>query len=138
MKKALLISAGILLLVVAVAVVWSVAHLESYYSRPYATFVTTSGEVGDLRIGELKSDMIGRLSSQSFAIDPKPSECPINWIEVSSMSDVYRTCLLNAERWEEGHASTRNLCKANSNAFTKLSFHDDRLVSVTTECWHPE
>jgi hypothetical protein len=138
MKKALLVSTGVLVAIVVAGLVWAAVHVDNYFGKPFATFTTTSGEVGDLRIGESKHDILQRLTAQSFSVDPKPSECPIAWIEVATMSDVYRTCLLTSNKWEEGHASTSGLCKGPSDANTMLSFRDNRLASVTTECWHPQ
>lgn len=137
-KKALLTVAGAFLVVVGAVLAGTMIHVEYRFGRPFATFTANSGEVGDLRIGESKHDILARLTTQSFSIDPKPEECPIAWIKVDNLPEVYRSCLLNADHWEEGRASTSNLCKQPSNAFTKLSFQEERLISVITECWHPK
>jgi hypothetical protein len=117
---------------------WLIWGLDRDFSEPFATFVATSGEVGDFRIGETKEAVLSRLAHRSFAVGPKPKECPINWIEVGSMSEVYRECLLRSDHWEEGSPSTSSLCPERSDVHTKLAFNGNKLVSVTTECWHPQ
>jgi len=136
--KGFAFSASILFAVIAVAAVWLVVELDRRYSRPYATFVTQSGAIGDLRIGESKGEILARLPHQSFAINPKPPECPINWIRVSELPDVYRGCLLQVDEWWEGYTSTDSLCVEGGNVNVKLMFDEDRLISITTECWHSE
>lgn len=138
MKKAVLISVFVALVLAFAALIGAIVYVDHRFSKPFATFTTTAGEIGDLRIGESKLDLLNRLTTQSFSIEPKPAECPIVWIEVATMSDVYRTCLLNSDRWEESGASTAGLCKGPSNAFTRLTFKEGRLDSVLTECFHPE
>ena len=136
--KAIIGAAICLVAIAGLGAIWMLVHVENRWGRPFATFTSELGEVGDLRIGESKLDILRRLKTQSFSIDPRPSECPIVWIEVDAMSEVYRSCLLNANHWEEGKASTEMLCPKTSNVFTKLIFTDGTLTSVRTECWHPK
>jgi hypothetical protein len=113
-------------------------YVAYYYGVPVATHVATSGTVGDVTIGDAKAVILAKLPSQEFALDPKPAECPLNWIKVAEMSQTQRQCLMDVDRWEEGDPSTRALCPENTNVFTVLQFEADRLKSVTTTCRHPE
>jgi hypothetical protein len=113
-------------------------YVVHYYTVPIATYVATSGDVGDVTVGESKQSILVRLKQQSFAPDPKPKECPKTWIELSTMSDTQRDCLLKTDRWEEGLPSTKALCPEHVNVSATLQFKDGKLASVTTVCRHPE
>jgi hypothetical protein len=116
-------------------------------TRPKQVFEFTSGRIGDLQLGETKEQILSRLSvgstaapagKQVFSPQPKPAECPVNWIEVSAMSSTEKNCLLKTDVWVEGHSSSRHLCKEPADVHTELRFEANQLAKVTTECWHPK
>jgi hypothetical protein len=131
----------VLVVAVAVAGVSGIAfggYVVNYCSVPIATIIGTSGIVGDVTIGESKTAILASLKNQAFSPDPKPIECPANWIDVSQMTDVQHGCLTKTNLWHEGYPSTTTLCPKNVNVFTDLRFEADTLKSVTTTCRHPE
>lgn len=96
------------------------------------------GVAGPFEIGETKEALLARLPVEVYSPQPKPRECPKNWIEVSSMTGVERGCLLSRDSWIEGISYTRALCPAHVDIQTTLDFKDDKLSRVTQVCRRPE
>ena len=108
------------------------------YSVPMKTIRITTGKAGVFSIGETKENILSRLPNETFSPQPKPTECPINWIEVSKMTGTQRRCLLATNIWTEGISSTSSLCPENVDVYANLQFKEGKLVEVTTECWRPQ
>lgn len=120
---------------VILAVLVYVGYGIFYMTVPVRTFRTDTGHAGVFEIGESKRELLGRLTGESFSPQPKPPECPTNWIEVSGMTDTERNCLLGTDVWIEGVSSLREHCPG-LDMETTLQFNSDKLASVTTVCRH--
>jgi hypothetical protein len=79
-----------------------------YMAVPIRWIHITSGHAGIFDIGETRESIIARLSNESFSPQPKPLECPRNWIGVSDMTATERNCLLSSDVWIEGVSSMRS------------------------------
>lgn len=99
--------------------------------KPFWSFHTTQGEIGGLVIGDTKEQAMARPGG-SFSPQPKPIECPKNWIAVAKMSPTERDCLLRTDVWKAG--ALTSVCPAWSNVSANVEFKGGRLVRVTTEC----
>lgn len=106
-----------------------------YMTVPVRTLRTETGRTGVFEIGESKQEMLDRLPQEIFSPQPKPLECPKNWIEVAAMTDTERTCLLSRDVWIEGVSTLRSQCPG-LDMQTTLQFKRGRLASVTTVCRH--
>jgi hypothetical protein len=125
---------GAVVVVTLIAAVWAYC----YYAIPVRSVLISKGTVGPFQIGETKESLLSRLQGEIYSPEPKPSQCPANWIEVSKASDTEKTCLLSTSVWIEGVSSTRRLfCPERVDVVTTLEFREDRLVSVATVCRHP-
>jgi hypothetical protein len=102
---------------------------------PVRWIYVKSGHAGVFEIGETQGAIISRLPDESFSPQPKPPECPRNWIGSSDMTVTERNCLLSTDVWIEGVSSMRSQCP-NLDMETTLRFKDKRLASVTTVCRH--
>ena len=96
------------------------------------------GAAGPFEIGETKESLLARLPAEVYSPQPKPAECPKNWIEVSAMTGVERRCLLSSDSWIEGVSYTRALCPAHVDIETTLDFKDEKLLRLTQVCRRPE
>jgi hypothetical protein len=105
---------------------------------PARTVRVDSGAAGPFIIGERKDALLSRLPDESYSPQPKPRECPRNWIKVAGMSEVERQCLISADSWIEGISYTRASCPPHVDIQTTLDFKDEKLVSVRQVCRRPE
>ena len=137
MPKAIWTVLKILAGIVGVAIV-VVGYMVYSYSVPIKTIRITEGNAGAFTIGETKENILSRLPNATFSPRPKPMECPKNWIEVSTMTDTQRHCLLTTDTWTEGISSSRSLCPEHVDVNTNLQFKEGKLIEVITECWHPQ
>lgn len=128
--KLLAAAAGLLVVVVG--------YIVYSFTTPLKTVRVYSGSAGVFTIGATKEDILSHLANEVFSPQPKPTECPKNWIEVSKMSSIERTCLLSTDTWIEGISSTRAVCPEQSDVRTELRFVSGKLSSVLTECWRPK
>ena len=126
-RAALQVGAGVL-----VAVLLVIACEIVFLGKPFWSFHTTTGEIGGVVIGDTKEQAIARPGG-SFSPQPKPIECPRNWIAVAEMSATERDCLLRSNEWRVG-AVTSDLCPSWSSVSANLEFEHGKLVRVTTEC----
>jgi hypothetical protein len=124
--------------VLVCAVLLIFGYVVYSYGKPTATYVTTSGAIGDVTIGDTKEVILGNLPNQQFSLTPKPTDCPVSWIKVAEMSHTEYGCLMKVDTWEEGSPSTGKLCPKNRDVFTTLRFKAGQLASVTTTCMRPE
>jgi hypothetical protein len=106
-----------------------------YMAVPVKTFRIETGHAGVFEIGEAKEALLVRLPGETFSPQPKPLECPRNWIGVSDMTDTERRCLLARDVWIEGVSSMREQCPG-LDMETTLQFQGNRLASVKTVCRH--
>lgn len=106
-----------------------------YTTVPLRTLRTETGRTGVFEIGELKQEILDRLPQETFSPQPKPQECPKNWIEVGGMTDTERKCLLSTDVWIEGVSTLREQCPG-LDMETTLQFKRSRLAAVTTVCRH--
>jgi hypothetical protein len=111
------------------------AYVIFYMAVPVRWINIKSGHAGVFEIGESQESIISRLPRESFSPQPKPLECPRNWIGISDMTATERNCLLSTHVWIEGVSSMRSQCP-NLDMETTLRFEDKRLASVTTVCRH--
>jgi hypothetical protein len=109
-----------------------------YYAIPVRYVSVTQGTTGLFQIGETKEALLSRLPEETYSPEPKPSECPRNWIEVSKATEIEKACLLSSSEWQEGDPSTRGLCPEHVDVTATLKFRGDLLVKVVTICRHPE
>jgi hypothetical protein len=100
---------------------------------PFWWVHTTEGTIGGVFIGDGKEQALARPGKRGFSPQPKPTECPKNWIEPWQMTATEKGCLLNADLWRLG-AIAPELCPSWSNASALLEFKDGKLWRVTTEC----
>jgi hypothetical protein len=107
-------------------------------AMPLKTIHITSGEVGIYSIGETKEDILSKFPNEAFSPQPKPAECPENWISVTTMSNVQKTCLLSSDTWIEGIDSVKHLCPKELDPITTLHFQQNKLDKIAIECWYPE
>jgi len=112
-----------------------IAYMIFYMAVPVRWINVKSGHAGVFEIGETQESIISRLPGESFSPQPKPTECPRNWIDISGMTGTERNCLLSTDVWIEGVDSMRSQCP-NLDSETTLRFKDKRLASVTTVCRH--
>ena len=106
-----------------------------YMSLPVRWIHINSGHAGVFDMGETRESIIARLPHESFSPQPKPPECPRNWIGVSDMTATEKNCLLSSDVWIEGASSMRSQCPY-LDMETTLRFRSNRLASVTTTCRH--
>jgi hypothetical protein len=106
-----------------------------YWSVPVRWIYIKNAHAGVFEIGETQESIISRLPEESFSPQPKPPDCPRNWIGISDMTATERNCLLSTDVWIEGVSSMRSQCP-NLDMVTTLRFQDKRLASVTTVCRH--
>lgn len=111
------------------------AYVIFYSAVPVRWINVKSGHVGVFEIGETQESIISRLPGESFSPQPKPPQCPRNWIEISNMTGTESNCLLSTDVWIEGVSSMRSQCP-NLDMETTLRFQNKRLASVTTVCRH--
>jgi hypothetical protein len=108
------------------------------FRYPLKTVHVTEGVVGNFAIGETKEWILSRLPGETFSPRPKPNACPMNWLDVSKLTETERACLLKTDTWEEGISSTRASCPEHVDVETILRFKDGKLSEVVTKCWRPE
>src|SRR4029077_18850569 len=118
---------------VSLGILAYVGYRIFYMTVPVRTLRTETGRTGVFEIGESKQELLDRLPQEIFSPQPKPVECPKNWIEVSGMTDTARNCLLATDLWIEGVSSMREQCPG-LDMETTLQFKDNRLASVSTVC----
>lgn len=106
--------------------------------QPLKTVRVSEGVAGNFTIGETKEQILSWLTNEMFSPQPKPMACPVNWLNVSTLTKTERTCLLTTDTWEEGVSSTRASCPERVDVNTVLRFSNDRLSEVVTECWEPQ
>ncbi|WP_137885157.1 hypothetical protein [Pseudomonas sp. 2FE] len=131
--KNLLSILGIVILTAAIAVGYAIYD----FGRPVKTLEITEDRAGSFVIGETKEFLLAKLPEQAYSPQPKPVECPVNWIEVKKMGHTQRQCLLNANEWEVGYG-LRELCPEKTDLFTSLFFNDNKLVKIAVRCTKPE
>jgi len=126
---------NILLLAVIVGLS-TIIYLVVFTPWPGATVSTrevTSGSVYIYEIGDSKEEIIKKSSGKSFTPEPKPKECPKNWIEVSNMNETQKQCLLNSNQWEAGFAGEK-ACERGQDYHVTLNFITEKLASITVRC----
>jgi len=128
--KALGVIVGLLIL--------GVGYVAYSFSTPLKTARVSSGRAGAFIIGETKEQALARLPNGVFSPQPKPIECPKNWIVVSNMSMTERTCLLSTDVWIDGTSSTKDVCPSRTDVNTELRFKGGKLSHVITECRRPK
>jgi hypothetical protein len=134
MPKALSITLAASGIVAALAFVGVGYLIFSYFdSKPFVTFHVTSGHYERFKIGETKEQLLARLPSESYALDPKPAACPLNWLAASTISQTQRECLISTDTWILG-APGKSSCPEWANQETRLRFKHAKVVDVVTSC----
>jgi hypothetical protein len=126
-----------LVIIIAAALLVVVGYALYYFMFP-KTIRVLDGRAGVFEIGETQEALLSRLPEEIFLPEPKPKECPKNWIEVATMTETERSCLLSTDLWVEGIPSNKSVCQRQFDVNTTLEFNGNKLVSVTTVCRHPE
>ena len=107
------------------------------YNEPVKVLEISSGQAGGFLIGETKESILSRLPYESFSPQPKPAECPVNWIEIKGMSSVQMNCLLKVNVWEVG-SGIKELCPEKTDFFATLLFSNNKIEKVKIRCTRPE
>jgi hypothetical protein len=122
------------LLTAIVAAVTLFGYAFYTYDDPVKVVETDSGTVGSLTIGQSKSDVLSRSTSASFNPENRSPRCLGGWIAVSSMTNLERSCLLEADTWWADSVSAVSPCPERTNEQTSLHFNGTKLVKVLTIC----
>ena len=125
-------------LVAAFAVAALARYVVHTRDTPVKVTEIDHGAVNGFNIGDAKEVILRVAAGESFSPEPKPSECPANWISVRAMTEVQRTCLLGADIWHTEIRSTVAHCSGQTNEFDSLHFADNRLVKVVIRCVRAE
>ncbi len=93
----------------------------------------TSGTVGKYIIGATKEELIQTNFNFAFSPQPKPAECPKNWIYIKDMDPVQKNCLMNSNEWEAGNAGA-DICNEKEDFHVTLHFSHERLNRISIRC----
>ena len=125
-------------MVLAAIATLAIGGCDVIFGYPLKTLHVTEGVAGNFAIGETKERILSRLPGETFSPLPKPAACPKNWLDVSTLTETQRTCLLKTDTWDEGISSTRASCPEHVDVRTTLRFKNEKLFEVVTECWRPQ
>lgn len=107
------------------------------YGEPIKVLELTNGKAGTFLIGETKESLLMRLPDEAFSPQPKPVECPANWIEVKTMTSIQKECLLSTDEWEVG-SGIKELCPMGTDFFATLVFSGHKVERIKIRCTRPE
>ncbi len=95
------------------------------------TIIDTGG-LEPYNIGDSKVDILSKEMQTSFSPQPKPHECPKNWINVKTMISRERSCLLSTNQWEA--SINRKLCADNEDPHVTMYFSNNKLSRINIRC----
>jgi hypothetical protein len=127
------------LMVLTAIATLAISGCDVLFTYPLKTVHVTERVAGNFTIGETKEMILSRLPGETFSPLPKAVACRKNWLDVSTLTETERTCLLKSDTWEEGSSSTRASCpEKRVDVRTTLRFKNEKLFEVVTECWRPQ
>jgi topoisomerase IA-like protein len=130
---------NVLILVISLMLFLSVLVLRYFMSHPLKEITIKEGNFGPYIIGSTKQEILSSFSDNSFSPQPKPVECPKNWIEVINMTNGQYKCLQLSDIWHVGYGNLRSYCKRDKvDTKVSLEFENNLLKMVTLECWLPK
>ncbi|WP_027150375.1 hypothetical protein [Methylobacter tundripaludum] len=121
------------LLTIALAYIGYFAYVLHEWEKPLAEFEVKNGGLGDFLVGERKEEILQRLPNWSYSPQPKPAECPQNWITPKEMTDVQHSCLVKSDLWDLSHTNA-SPCPVRSDEHASLRFEQGRVKTIKVVC----